>query len=159
MKAVIRQIEPGDNAAAAKMIRDVFVEFDAEREGTVFSDPTTDELFELFQKPSSILYVATVNDVLVGTCGIYPTEGLPNGCAELVKFYLNADARGLGIGKKLMEMCTDWSRKKGYSQLYIESLPVFDKAVKMYELQGYKALDAPLCHSHPGCTLWFSKEL
>lgn len=141
------------------MIRDVFVEFDAERVGTVFSDPTTDALYELFRTPRSVFYVAVEGMEIIGSCGIYPTEGLPEGCAELVKFYITSKARGIGLGRELMERSTSAARAMGYTHLYIESLPVFDKAVNIYEKQGFKQLEKPLSTTHPGCNLWFLKEL
>ncbi|NVK26951.1 MAG: GNAT family N-acetyltransferase [Flavobacteriia bacterium] len=155
----IREIEPNDNAAVAKMIREVFEEFDAERSGTVYSDPTTDMLYEVFQKPKSIYFVAEDNGEIVGACGIFPTEGLPNGYAELVKYYLAAHARGKGIGRALMEKSTAAAKQMGYTHLYIESLPEFSKAVSIYEKQGFKPLEKPLSTEHPGCNLWFLKEL
>ncbi|MEO8398947.1 MAG: hypothetical protein ABI550_03930 [Ignavibacteriaceae bacterium] len=37
------------------MIREVFEEHDALQQGTVYSHPTTDNLYELFQTPKSII--------------------------------------------------------------------------------------------------------
>ena len=51
----IRKIKESDNAFLAKMIRDVFEEHDAPQEGTVYSDPITDNLYAFFQKKSSFL--------------------------------------------------------------------------------------------------------
>jgi putative acetyltransferase len=48
MEIIYRTIAPNDNQPIAAMIRGVFEEHDAPRQGTVFSDPTTDHLFELF---------------------------------------------------------------------------------------------------------------
>ncbi len=50
MAFLIRKILPEDNSSLAKMIREVFEEFDAPREGTVYSDPTTDILSLLTDK-------------------------------------------------------------------------------------------------------------
>lgn len=86
------------------MIRKVFEEFDASRLGTVYSDPTTDDFYNLFREPGSVLWVAEEKGEAVGCCGIYPTEGLDQGCAELLKFYLAASARGTGIGKTLLQL-------------------------------------------------------
>lgn len=155
----IQEIEPSDNGAVAKMIRDVFLEFDAEQKGTVYSDPTTDTLYEVFRQAHSIFFVAKEGEKVLGTCGIYPTAGLPNGCAELVKFYIAAEARGKGLGRELMERSTQAAVEMGYTQLYIESLPVFSKALNIYEKQGFKPLKEPLSKAHPGCNLWFLKEL
>lgn len=99
-----RTIRPEDNEALALMIREVFHEHNAPRIGTVYSDPTTDDLFELFIEPNSILWVAVENNTVLGCCGIYPTPGLENSTAELVKFYLPKEARGKGIGYQLMQL-------------------------------------------------------
>lgn len=53
----IRKIEPQDNAQIAKVIRDIFDELDAPKEGTAYADPILDTLFEVYQKPKSVYYV------------------------------------------------------------------------------------------------------
>lgn len=157
---VIRPIQAQDNLATAAMIRAVFEEFGAEKEGTVYSDPTTDHLYELFtQQKASVFYLALIEGEILGSCGIYPTEGLPIGYAELVKFYLNRKARGQGIGRALMEKCIQDARAMHYKKLYIESLPIFDRAVRIYKQQGFVSLKKPLTTSHPSCDLWFLKDL
>ena len=99
MSIVYRQIEERDNAELSRLIKKVFEEFGIDIPGTVYTDPTTDTLFELFQTPGSVYWIAEENNILLGGCGIYPTEGLPEGYAELVKLYLSAESRGKGIGK------------------------------------------------------------
>ena len=58
-KMNIREIKPSDSQALANMIRSVFIEHDAPTEGTVFTDPTNDALFELFQTDNAMLWVAS----------------------------------------------------------------------------------------------------
>jgi putative acetyltransferase len=156
----IRRIEKKDNLALAKMIRKVFEEHDAPKKGTVYSDPITDNLYELFQTPGSILWVAEINNEIIGCCGVFPTNGLPVNCAELVKFYLSQDVRGKGIGKKLMQKSIQSAKDFKYTQLYLESLPQFSKAVSIYEKQGFEKLNQPLGNSgHITCNIWMLKEL
>ena len=156
----IREIKLSDNASLSKMIREVFEEHNAPRKGTVYSDPTTDNLFGLFQKEKSILWVAEHNNKVVGCCGIYPTSGLPDDCAELVKFYISKEARGIGIGKMLMEKSIQSAKSFGYKELYLESLPEYSKAVSIYEKQGFKKIDKPLGESgHTSCNIWMIKKL
>ena len=156
----IRPIEPGDNEALAKVIRTALAEFGANKPGTVYFDPTTDALYELFRTPGSFYYVATIDEVIVGGCGIFPTENLPQGTCELVKLYLAKEARGTGLGKQLMEISLSWAKENGYTQVYLESLPELAKAVSIYEKVGFKALDHPLGNSgHCGCDIWMLKEL
>ena len=75
---IIRKIRREDNLHLARMIREVFEEFDAPRAGTVYSDPTTDDLYGLFRESGSVLWVAEQNGLALGCCGIYPTPGLDN---------------------------------------------------------------------------------
>jgi putative acetyltransferase len=160
MKIIYRQIEEKDNLSLAKMIRKVFEEHDAPKAGTVYSDPDTDNLFGFFKKPKSIFWVAELNNEVIGCCGIYPTPGLPENCAELVKFYLSKDARGKGTGKELMEKSIFSAKELGYTKIYIESLPQFAKAVSIYEKQGFKKLDKAMGNSgHTSCNIWLLKEI
>jgi putative acetyltransferase len=160
MEIQFRPLEKKDNPVLAQLIRQVFREFKIDKPGTVYTDPTTDNLYELFEQPKSKYWVAEENGVLLGGCGIFPTEGLPAGCAELVKLYLSSASRGKGIGKSLMEKSFGSARELGYQQLYLESFPELGKAVGMYEKAGFDRLQTPLGNSgHYACTLWMIKDL
>jgi putative acetyltransferase len=155
-----RNIELKDNKELADLIRTVFREFRIDRPGTVYFDPTTDNLYELFRAQGSVYWIAEENGVMAGGCGIYPTSGLPYGCAELVKFYLLQQWRGKGIGKALMDKCIESAKQLGYSKLYLESLPELSKAVSMYLKSGFSHIPHALGNSgHFGCNIWMVKEL
>lgn len=156
----IRKVQKSDNKSLADLIKEVFEEYDAPREGTVFSDPTTNNLYELFTNKKSVLWVVEEESEILGCCGVYPTDGLPVGCAELVKFYLMPKARGRKIGTKLMELSIQSAIKLGYSKLYIESLSQFDRAVEIYKKLGFKGLEQPLGDTvHTSCNIWMIKKL
>lgn len=156
----LRTIQKDDNIHIAQIIRDTLTEFKANKPGTVYYDKTTDELFELFQQPRSIYYVALIDDEIVGGGGIYPSEGLPNGTCELVKMYLLPEARGIGLGKRIIEECLEFAKENGYSQVYIESMPELENALKVYEKFGFKYLSAPLGNTgHHGCEKWMLRSL
>lgn len=160
MEIQIRKIQVKDNAELAKIIRSCFDDFNAPKVGTVYEDTTTDDLFALFNDKRSALFVAEVDGKLSGCCGIFPTDGLPDDCAELVKFYLSGEFRSLGIGQKLMERSVKFAKESGYKSIYIESLPEFSTAVSIYEKQGFKYLDKALGNSgHTGCNLWMLKDI
>lgn len=156
----LRTIQKDDNIQMAQIIRDTLTEFKANKPGTVYYDKTTDELFELFQQPKSIYYVALIDDDIVGGGGIYPSEGLPEGTCELVKMYLLPEARGIGLGKRIIEECLEFARENGYQQVYIESMPELENALKVYEKFGFKYLSAPLGNTgHHGCEKWMLRSL
>ena len=72
----IRTIEPGDDAALAKIIRDTLAEFGANHTGTVYYDETTDHLYHLFRAEKSIYYAATLNEKIIGGAVIFHAAGL-----------------------------------------------------------------------------------
>jgi putative acetyltransferase len=151
----IRTIEPGDNPALAEVVRNTLAEFGANKPGTVYFDPTTDALYKVFQKPRSIYYVVLKDDKIIGGGGIYPTDGLPADTCELVKMYLLPEARGLGLGRLLIEKCLQFAKESGYNKVYLETMPELKNALKVYEKMGFKYLDGPMGNSgHFGCELW-----
>ncbi len=157
----IRNIELKDNVAIAAVIRAALTEFGANKPGTVYYDPTTDHLFELFQtEGGSVYYIAEIDGTIVGGCGIFPTEGLPTGTCELVKLYLSNTARGTGLGKKLLLQSMQWAKENGYTQVYLESMPELSKAVAIYENVGFERLTQAMGNSgHCGCDIWMLKKL
>ena len=157
----IRTIQPGDNAALATIIRNTLAEFKANKPGTVYFDPTTDRLFDIFASAAgSVYYVAILGDDIVGGAGIYPTDGLPDGTCELVKLYLSPAARGKGTGKLLMEKCLSAAKELGYKRVYLETMPELNIAIPMYEKFGFTYLPTAQGNSgHTGCDVWMIKEL
>jgi putative acetyltransferase len=156
----LREIIPSDNPSLAKVIRDTFIEHDAPQRGTVFSDPTTDDLYTLFRQEGSILWVAEYDNEIVGCCGVYPTPGLDDGTVELVKFYLASKTRGLGVGRSLLTQSIESAKHLGYNRMYLESLPHYAKAVSIYEKIGFTPLSSPMGESgHTSCNIWMVKDL
>ena len=155
-----RHIRKKDNREIAGLIRSVFREFGIARPGTVYFDPTTDDLFNLFRKPRSVYWIAEEEGKIIGGCGIYPTPDLPEGCAELVKLYLHPSKRGFGIGRELMKKSLGSAKRMGYTEVYLESLPELNKAISLYEKSGFKFIPGPLGNSgHFGCDIWMLKHL
>lgn len=156
----IRPIQPSDNKDLAVIVRNTLAEFGAARPGTVYFDSSTDALFELFRMPQSAYFVAESDGKILGGGGIFPTEGLPEGTCELVKMYLLPEARGIGLGRTLIEKCLDTARKLGFQQVYLETLDELHLALKIYQKFGFEYLAAPMgTTKHFGCGLWMLKKL
>jgi putative acetyltransferase len=160
MNVHIRSISKEDNPVIAKIIRDTLAEFGANRPGTVYYDPTTDHLFELFQKEKAVYNIAELNGKIIGGGGIYPTEGLPADTCELVKMYLLPEARGIGLGTQLINRCLEQAQQNGFKKIYLETMDELKPALKVYEKLGFTYLDGPMGNSgHFGCPLWMIKSL
>ncbi len=160
MNISIRSIQPGDNPALAKIIRDTLAEFGANHPGTVYYDPATDALFELFQRKGAAYFVGEIDNNIVGGAGIFPSDGLPAGTCELVKMYLLPEARGVGLGKTLIEKSLQFAKENKYENVYLESMPELKKALKVYEKFGFTYLNGPMGNTgHFGCELWMLKKI
>lgn len=157
----IRNIRKEDNASLAVIIRQTLKEFGAAKPGTVYYDPTTDDLFQLFSStPGSVYLVAESAGKLLGGGGIFPSPGLPVDTCELVKMYLLPEVRGIGLGRKIIEACIAFAKEASYKNIYIESMPELKQALKTYEKFGFIYLDGPIGNTgHFGCELWMLKKL
>lgn len=147
--ATIRPVERSDQQPLAKLIRSVFEEYGAPLRNSVYDDPLTEHIFDTVNATANAAYfVLTDSDGKVyGGCGFYPTDGLPEGYAEIIKFYLSPVARGKGYGSRLFKTVIDAAWFSGYKHLYIESFPEFSAAVEMYRRHGFKPIDHRLGHS------------
>jgi putative acetyltransferase len=155
-----RRIDVMDDRRIAQIIRQVLEEFGAAREGTVYTDETTDHLSKVFLKEGSAYWVAEENGIVSGGAGIYPTDGLDEDTCELVKMYLLPEFRGKGLGQSLLDRCIAFAIESGYRKCYIETMPELKGAIQLYLKNGFLPLNAPLGNSgHHGCSMWFIKDL
>lgn len=159
---VIRNIKEEDNKALANIIRRTLEEFGANHPGTVYYDDEINYLSEIFKADKSTYFVVwdDENNKVLGGGGIYPTKGLPQDTAELVKLYLLPETRGKGIGKQLIDKCLNYAKETGYSKVYLESMDELSGAVGLYERMGFSYLDAPMGNSgHCYCGIWMMREI
>jgi GNAT superfamily N-acetyltransferase len=59
--------------------------------------------------------------------------------------YVEASARGLGIGRRLVHECTVFAREIGYKAITLWTNRVLVSARKIYEAEGYRLIhEAPV---------------
>lgn len=157
----IREISPSDDASILKIARRAFEEHGAPLTGSVYCDPRMEHLSQEFLRDDAKYWV--IEDAIgkvLGGGGFYPTEGLPDGMAEVVKLYFSPSLRGKGYGRKMLSLIEREAQKMGYKSLYIESFPEFARAVSLYESLGFRHITRVLGNSgHPAVTVWMTKTL
>ncbi len=157
---ILRKIQPQDNEQIAKVIRDVFDELNAPKEGTAYADPILDQLYEVYQKPKSIYFVVENNGEVIGGGGLAPLENATEEFCELQKMYLAPQARGLGLGKEIIEKSLTFAKEQRFTKCYLETLPFMKDARKLYEKMGFQYLEKPMgCTGHKSCDVWMIKEV
>jgi putative acetyltransferase len=157
----IRQIVREDNFAIAALIRKVMPEFGAGGPGFAIHDPEVDAMFEAYSHGRSSYFVLVEDDgVIVGGGGIAQLAGADASVCELRKMYFLPEARGLGLGQQLMELCLQSARGFGFKQCYLETLASMESAGKLYLKNGFRMLDAPMgATGHFSCDNWLVKDL
>jgi N-acetylglutamate synthase-like GNAT family acetyltransferase len=72
--------------------------------------------------------------------------------AQLRLLLVDPSARGLGIGKRLVQECTAFAREKGYRSMVLWTNSVLDTARHIYIAEGYRLVSEET-HNHFGTEL------
>ncbi|TNE50381.1 MAG: GNAT family N-acetyltransferase [Bacteroidetes bacterium] len=157
----LRPIRPEDNARVAEIIRTVMTEYGAVGQGFSIMDPEVDAMFESYDHPRAYFLVLETGDgLLVGCGGIAPLQdGDPDTC-ELKKMYFTAEARGKGMGRKLVELLEDEARQRNFRFMYLETIAGMTEANRLYQRLAFEPLPGPMGNTgHTGCGLFYGKRL
>lgn len=157
---IIREIQPNDNPKIAKAIRTVLIEYGVPKVGTAYADIILDTLSEAYKGENSVYFVIEKNGEIFGGAGIKHLDNYQGNVCELQKMYFTPEARGIGLGSKMMDICLQKATSFGFEHCYLETLPYMEEARKLYRKVGFKDLDAPMGNTgHYSCNLWMLKDL
>jgi putative acetyltransferase len=164
----IRPIAPSDNGAIKDIILETLIEHGAVGGGFASSDSDTQQMYDAFQSEGRIYFILEqiVQDDhsqngtrILGGAGIAPLPGEPDTC-ELVKMYFRPEIRGLGLGKKLLQLCMEAAVGIGYQQIYLETITEMKAARGLYERLGFQRINHPMGSTgHFSCDMFYLRQL
>lgn len=158
--AVIREITKDDNASVAQVVRKVLVDLGVPKVGTAYADTALDHMFENYDVPRATYFVVEQEGVIIGCAGVAQLENYEGNCCELQKMYFLEEARGRGLGNKMIKRCLDKAREYGFEQCYLETMPYMKNAQKLYIKSGFEYIDAPMGNTgHFSCPVWMLKKI
>ena len=106
-----------------------------------------------FLPPRGAFLVIRRNGEPVACGGIKPFEG----AAYIKRMWVSPNARGLGLGKRLLRALEDKARSLGYPKVCLETNKALAEAQQLYRSAGYREV-APF-NNEPYAHHWFEKRL
>ncbi len=157
---IIRPIEPRDNAAVERVIRDCLIEYGGNHEGTAWADPDLGRFSEIYNAAGRGYWVAQAADgQIVGGVGIGEMPGEESVC-ELQKMYCIPAVRGTGLAHRLLAVALDYAWRQKYRLCYLETLDNMVPAQRFYEKHGFVRTDRIFGQTgHYACEVKYIKEL
>jgi DNA-binding MarR family transcriptional regulator/GNAT superfamily N-acetyltransferase len=150
----LRQVDP-ESTDAQRCLRAYVAELNRRSPDRGF-DPrqgATAEPHEV-RPPNGAFVVVYLRGEAVG-CGAVKHH--PGGVTDIKRMWLAESARGLGLGRRLLEHLEGLARDHGASEAHIETSDVLPEAIALYRSAGYVEV-APF-NDEPFADRWFTKPL
>jgi putative acetyltransferase len=96
--------------------------------------------YQSYIKNGGMAFYAINNNQCVGVVAV---KKLNEKDYEFCKLVVSEAARGLGLGKKLVNECIDFVKAEEGRYLYLQSFYKLEIALKMYNSLGFTKTDAP----------------
>jgi DNA-binding MarR family transcriptional regulator/N-acetylglutamate synthase-like GNAT family acetyltransferase len=148
------EVEDPSTDDARWCIRQYFLElnrrFDAGFDPRRSISATESEL----RPPAGLLVVARLKGTPIG-CGALKFHG--RAPAELKRMWVAPEARGLGLGRRLLVDLERRARKAGARVVRLETNRSLTEAIQLYRASGYREVDA--FNDEPYADHWFEKRL
>lgn len=156
----IRRIRQEDDAALAAIIRKNLESCKLDIPGTAYFDPELDHLSRYYEeRPDRRAYFVAEDEGgrIIGGVGSAEYSGFEK-CAELQKLYLTDEAKGKGIGRRLLQMAESFAQKNGCERMYLETHSRLKAAIHLYESAGFLQIGSPQGVVHSTMDTFFMKE-
>ena len=92
------------------------------------------ELLENYDAKKDHIWLIEDNEEIVGAIAIMGRSGK---VAQLRYFLLLSQYRGLGLGKKLMQLALDFCKETGYQSVYLWTATELEAAAHLYQKFGF----------------------
>ena len=157
---ILREIQQKDNQQIAKVIRDVLIELGVPKVGTAYEDKALENMTQAYNKPTSAYFVLEHKGKIIGGAGVAQLDNYEGNICEFQKMYFLPEARGLGLGSKMITICLKKAKEFGFEKCYLETMPYMESARALYKKNGFVSLEKPVGNTgHYSCNVWMIKDL
>lgn len=105
--------------------------------------------------PAGALLVARAEGRALGMVAL---RRLDDERCEMKRLFVRSDARGTGLGTRLIERIVDEARSRGYREIRLDTLPIMAGAQRLYRQAGFEEIE-PYYESPVAGTRFMRKRL
>lgn len=139
--------------------RDLIIEYAKWLEFDLAYQGFEQELSDLpgkYAPPKGALLLAFVNEQPAGVIAMRPLDG---STCEMKRLYVRPHARGLGVGRILIEKILSAARLSGYATMRLDTVAgKMESAIDLYRKFGFREIE-PYYNSPVEHTTYFEKQL
>jgi ribosomal protein S18 acetylase RimI-like enzyme len=100
-----------------------------------------------YAEPRGAIIVAEQEDLVVG---IVALRDLGGGACEMKRLFVTNSARGMGIGRALVDRIVSEGAEKGYRAMRLDTLRSMESALGLYRAAGFRERDPYIYNPLPG---------
>lgn len=137
---ILQEVESdGDYEVAIKLFEEYASQIGVDLSFQNFNDEIRD-IKNQYSRPDGLIFLVfnDQNDP-VGCFGIRKFE---EGIGELKRMYLKDEARGQGLGKRMLKDAVKAGKALGYLKMRLDTLPSMNAAIGLYKSLGFYEIDA-----------------
>ena len=103
------------------------------------NQPDLNAIPEYYQTNNGNFWIAKIDDEIIGTIALLD---IGNYKGALRKMFVDKNYRGkeTGVGQKLLNTLINWTRYKGFKEIYLGTTENFLAAQRFYEKNGFKEI-------------------
>jgi len=136
MNIIIKEFEEKYYSQLVNLIKSVLNEYEFTFDvGDIKNDMNKLKKSKSYSKKNEKFWIALDDNKLVGSIAIRDRKD--DDLAELKRFYLLPEYRGLGIGSKLYDTAEKFAKGYTYRGIWLESSRKFVNAAKLYKRKGF----------------------
>lgn len=136
-----REAASGEEARIRAVVFSVLAEYGLSPDPRGIDTDLEDIVANYGNRGGSFRVVISAEGDIVGCGGLYP---LDDGTAEIRKMYLLPNARGRGLGRRLLEDLITAAKDRRFQRVVVETASVLKEAVSLYRRRGF----APCEYNH-----------
>lgn len=112
-------------------------------------------LYKVYSPPKGCIILAKENGLTLGCVALKP---IAQGVCEMKRLYVRPEARGIGLGRKLVDELIIFAKSFAYKSMKLDTVTKLKEAIGLYRSMGFVET-APYVYNPLSDVLYFELKL